>query len=122
MRDFLRSFEGKAKMLRCQLFPIIDCLGSRNAMKRIIDLGGGKALRVKGQHFRRRQVSRIKISLPLCVLETRCADPKFHANPSGPKIRSAKGRFKCRLKTLEASGLVGACESNMAASSSAGKI
>ena len=73
-------------MLGCQLFPIVDCLGSRNAMERVIDLGGRKAFCIKGQQFCRRQIFRRKISLPLRVLKTRCADPKFHVAFHRPRF------------------------------------
>src|SRR5438552_1489006 len=38
-------------------------------MKRVIDFRGRKAFRVKRQHFCRRQVFRIKVSLPLGILQ-----------------------------------------------------
>ena len=79
MRDFLRRFKREAKFLRGQRFPILDRLRRGNAMKRVIDLSGGKSLRVKRQHFAGRQIFGVKISLPLRVLETRSSDPKIHA-------------------------------------------
>jgi hypothetical protein len=117
MRDLLRRLQRKAKMLGCQLFPIIDCLGSRNAMERVIDLGGRKAFCIKGQHFCRRQIFRIKISLPLRVLKTRCADPEFHANSSGQESLSKSAVQAPLKKPFDASSQQGAFESKMAASS-----
>src|SRR5438045_571859 len=78
MRDLLRRFQREAEIVRRDRLPTFDRLRRRDAVKRIIDLGRGKALGVKRQHLRGRQIFGIKMSLPLFILKTRSAHPKLH--------------------------------------------
>src|SRR2546423_1670489 len=73
--------------------------------------------RVKRQHLCRRQIFRIKISLPLRVLKTRRADPKFHVNSSSQESLSKIAVQAPFQKPFDASSQQSAFESNMAASS-----
>src|SRR6266550_995751 len=73
--------------------------------------------REKRQHLCRRQIFRIKISLPLRVLKTRRADPKFHVNSSRQESLSKIAVQAPLKKPFDASIQQSAFESNMAASS-----
>ena len=79
MRDLLRRLQREPKILRRQLFPIVDRFRRWNAVKRVIDFGRRKTLRIKRQHLCRRQIRRVKISFPFSVLKTGRANPRLHA-------------------------------------------
>src|SRR6266446_5353665 len=78
MCDLLGRFEREPEFVRCQRFPILDCLRRRDPVESVIDLGGRKPLGVKRQHLRRWQIFRIEISFPFRVLKTGGANPSVH--------------------------------------------
>src|SRR6266480_4766109 len=80
MGDFLRRLKRETKVRRCESIPVVNRLWRRNSMERVIDFSGVESFSVKRQHLRRRQIFRVKISLPLGVLKARCADPDIHVD------------------------------------------
>ena len=78
MRDFLRRFQREPEFIRRQRLPVLDRLRRRNAVKGVIDLGGGETFGIKRQHLRRRQILWVKISFPFGVLEAGSTNPCLH--------------------------------------------